>query len=196
MIVVAPWTIRNRVVLGRWVPIKSNGMYELWQSQCLDDDGVFDWKTCSLHPWPSAGTQRIRYKEIGEVAFIDEKGDLALASIRANPLSYLNRVFNRWIAACVYYNPFNEGNERYFMPVLLKRIVFPLPLIGVVLIFAIRKHPIEPEILATVSLLTLCLFPYVMISYYERYATPLIGMKILTVIYAVNALFARKSAAI
>jgi hypothetical protein len=61
MLVVLPWTIRNLVVMGGWMPIKSNGMFELWQSQCLDDDGLLDWQTTAQHPWPSNGKLREGY---------------------------------------------------------------------------------------------------------------------------------------
>ena len=37
---IMPWTIRNYLVFGKRIPIKSNCVYEIWQSQCLDDDGV------------------------------------------------------------------------------------------------------------------------------------------------------------
>src|SRR5579871_2893436 len=30
-----PWTVRNYVVFGRLIPVKSNAAYELYQSQCL-----------------------------------------------------------------------------------------------------------------------------------------------------------------
>jgi hypothetical protein len=69
ILVVAPWTIRNRLVLKRWIPIKSNGMYELWQSQCLDQDGVLDSITLGQHPWGNDGEQRQQYARLGEIAF-------------------------------------------------------------------------------------------------------------------------------
>lgn len=61
ILVVAPWTIRSRMLLGAWVPIKSNGMYERWQSQCLDNEGVLDSRTLFDQPffWILDATQTI-----------------------------------------------------------------------------------------------------------------------------------------
>ena len=58
VITIMPWTIRNYLAFGKWIPIKSNCAYEIWQSQCLDDDGVVDMRAFVLHPWLSAGEQR------------------------------------------------------------------------------------------------------------------------------------------
>ena len=189
MVIVTPWTIRNRVVLGKWIPIKPNGMYELWQSQCLDDDGVLDWEACSFHPWPSAGEQRQRYKDVGEIAFIEEKGEIAKASIRMAPMTFVNRVANRWFASCIYYSPFYAEYELYTWPILFKRLVFPIPWLSILLVLAIRKSPLSPEILAAIWICVLCLIPYILISYYERYATPLLGMKLLLVVFAIDAIW-------
>ena len=37
---VTPWVVRNYLVFGRLIPIKSNLAYELYQSQCLQPDGL------------------------------------------------------------------------------------------------------------------------------------------------------------
>lgn len=70
IVTVAPWVVRNRLVLGKWIPIKSNFVYEVWKSQCSDDDGVIDGKTLTSHPWVSAGVQRREYAAVGEIAFV------------------------------------------------------------------------------------------------------------------------------
>ncbi|MCA9193086.1 MAG: hypothetical protein KDB03_15030 [Planctomycetales bacterium] len=191
---IAPWTIRNRVQLGRWIPIKSNGMYELWQSQCLDNDGILDYEVMSRHPWSSIGEQRQQYRQAGEIAFIEEKGALAKQAILARPLDFLNRMANRAIAAFVYYTS-GQLIEEYFAdgwPILWARVVHPWPLIaiGCIMIFGamVKTH----HVAITLVIFALGLGPYVLISYYDRYAAMLVGIKCLLVLYGCDAVFCKR----
>jgi hypothetical protein len=188
MIVVAPWVIRNKMLLGKWVPIKSNGMYELWQSQCLDEDGVVDLTTFVDHPWLSDGPQRKQYALVGETAFIAEKAALGIQAIQQAPWSFVERMLNRVAAATFYYVPFSEYDVRQGdgWPLFLKRLVFPVPLLSILVILAFRSVPIPIQISLAIGILCLSLLPYMMVSYYERYAMPLICMKMLIVVHALQ----------
>ncbi len=189
MLMITPWTIRNRVRMGHWIPIKSNGMYELWQSQCIDDDGVLEQTTCMTHPWNRNGLQRKRYAEIGEIAFVAEKGREGIQSIRNAPISFAQRIANRFVVATVLYQPFSayHRTRQAGIPFLMKRIVFPLPFLGfvVTLIYAVRR-PVPIQIQAACSIYALSLLPYVLVSYYDRYAIPLLGIKVLLVLSLVH----------
>ena len=191
ILVVAPWTIRNRMLLGAWVPIKSNGMYELWQSQCLDNEGVLDSRTLFDQPFSGYSTQRKRYQELGEIAFVAEKGAIAKRSIYDNPGEFATRIANRWAAASVYYTAMRPAYDQPGggWPIFWKRILFPLPAISVFVILAMRRMPFEPELWSAIAIWFFALLPYILISYYDRYATPMIGMKMLIVIFGVNTLF-------
>ena len=185
LLVITPWTIRNRIVLDRWIPIKSNGMFELWQAQCLSKTGLFDLYTASYHPWAGNSELRREYAEVGEINFIESKASLVKADIVANPLGYLDRFMNRLIAAFVYFEPFSSRDEtNRSLQLTLKRIVFPLPLLScyLILLFARQTSPIEVRIAISVWLLTL--LPYVLVSYYERYAVPLLVFKLIIIVYA------------
>lgn len=186
-VVVTPWTIRNRIVLDRWVPIKSNAMFELWQSQCLDEDGVLDSVSTSQHPWPSSGEARKLYSELGEVRFIEKHRDEVLAAIARAPIDFLDRVFNRWCAASVYYHAYRPNDERMVWPMRFKRVVFALPFLSILAIIALYNGPMEPPVAAALWLYSSILLPYVLISYYDRYAAPLIGLKMLLVVYGFDS---------
>ena len=190
ILIVAPWTIRNRVVLGAWVPIKSNGMYELWQSQCVDNEGVLDSRTLFDQPFSGYSTQRKRYQELGEIAFIEEKGAIAKKSIYENPREFATRIANRWSAACLFYTPMKSVDEHPGggWPIFWKRIVFPLPVISLLIVLILRAVPFEPELWSAASIWFFALLPYIVISYYDRYATPLVGMKMLIVIFGLHTL--------
>lgn len=184
-LVITPWTVRNRIELGRWIPIKSNGMYEVWQSQCQDPDGLLDNDTMAKHPWSSDGDQRQRYREIGEVAFIDEKADVAWQSLRERPLEFLERVANRAVAALAYYTPAQLIDEYMAggWPVRWARFVHPLPLIAIGCILVFSPIPIATRVSTTLLMFGLLLAPYMLISYYDRYGGMLVGLKALLILY-------------
>jgi hypothetical protein len=182
--IVAPWIARNYLVFDRLVPIKSNGMFELWQSQCADDDGIFDHETAQSHPYLNFEV-REEYKRLGEIAFIESKAAIVKRKIQETPRDYFDRVISRLIAATVYYTPFNRldpYNKPWFL--FFKRLLFPLPVIALCVILSLAPKPMPIQVSAAISIWLLSLLPYVLISYYERYATPLLLMKLIVVFYA------------
>src|SRR5262249_10105881 len=72
-LVLTPWTVRNYLVLGRLIPVKSNMAYELYQSQCLQPDGLIQTTTFSTHPNGGSSKEWREYKALGEMAFLDRK---------------------------------------------------------------------------------------------------------------------------
>jgi hypothetical protein len=76
--------------------------------QCLQDDGLLRKTTIYKHPY-SLGTQEGReFKELGEMAFLERKSALFWQSVRANPLDYAGRVFDRFVGATLWYVPYND----------------------------------------------------------------------------------------
>jgi hypothetical protein len=132
--------------------------------------------------------------EVGEIAFISEKGAEVREAIVADPVELFRRVANRWLAACVYYQPpYLEYQARLGKgwPIFLKRLIFPLPLLGLLVILWRAPVPMPAPIAAAIAIYALVLLPYALVSYYDRYATPLVGMKMLIVLHAL-ALLVRK----
>ncbi len=98
-------------------------MFELWQAQCADDDGIFDLSTARNHPF-SGGVLLQEYAALGEIAFIEAKGEVVKQAIQDNPMDFIERVGNRFMAAFVYYMPFNQLDEyNRPWPLFLKRLV-------------------------------------------------------------------------
>ncbi len=187
MLVVTPWTIRNRVVFGRWIPIKSNAAYEVWQSQCLDQDGVLDSYSATQHPWLADGEQRRDYQRQGELEFLDQKWELAWTSIKSAPMDAAERVANRLLVATFFYQPFNTLEKEHFTTTYL-RLVFPLPALALLVAWLLANPERSGTLATATSLYTLGLLPYVLVSYYGRYGAPLIVVKMLLFVLAYDAL--------
>src|SRR5206468_2540010 len=98
----APWTVRNYWVFGRLIPVKSNLAYELYQSECLQSDGLLQLTTFHLHPYARASRERQEYKALGETAFLDRKREAFWRSVRADPEDYLERVASRFLGATLW----------------------------------------------------------------------------------------------
>src|SRR5262249_40344776 len=93
----APWAIRNYLVLGRLIPVKSNLAYELYQSQCLQRDGLIQRRTFHHHPYGFGGRERQEYRELGEIAYIDRKREQFWESVRSDPIEFVDRAATRFL---------------------------------------------------------------------------------------------------
>lgn len=193
-LVLTPWTVRNYRVFGRFIPVKSNLAYELYQSQCLQPDGLMQTSHLDLHPFSPNNTEGREFRQLGETAFLARKSQQFWQSVRANPGELLHRVASRFVGATVRYVPLQRTTEPKKRPWVFwfNRLTFPLPFLGLlVLAVTARRHPLHPAQWTVIGVYLLYLTPYVCVSYYERYAFPLLAVKVLLVLWAADRLLAR-----
>ncbi len=130
-LVLTPWTVRNYLVFGRLIPVKSNLAYELYQSQCLQPTGLIQASTFKTHPVANLQGSRREYKRLGEIAFLDEKAAESRTAVRADPLDFLDRVANRFLGATLWYVPFDADEEaKRPWSFWISRLTHPLPFLG------------------------------------------------------------------
>ncbi len=189
-VTLSPWIIRNYYQFGRLIPVKSNAAYELWQSQCVQKDGLLH--HFNGHPYGSAGRERQEYKALGEIAFIDKRRDLFWQSVKADPLDFLDRVAARFLGATLWFEPFNvmDKTQRPWT-VWTSRALHPLPFLALLFLAMTavfrRLHWSQWLVMGAY----VCyLGPYIAVSYYERYAMPLLAVKVLLVIWAADRMLA------
>ncbi len=109
-LVLSPWTIRNYLVFGRFIPSKGNLAFELYQSQCLQKNGLLT--KFVNHPYGTAKNAEGRaYKALGETRYLDKKWEQYWASIGADPLEFLDRVAARFLGATLWNVSFHRGEE-------------------------------------------------------------------------------------
>jgi hypothetical protein len=183
----APWTIRNYAVFHSWILTKSNLAYELYQSQCLQPDGLIQRSTFANHPGRPNEEARA-YAALGEMAYLDRKRELFRQAVRADPWEFMERVACRFLGATLWYVPFDRTDEAQRpWTTLLSRLIHPLPFLAVLTLLATSfQRRLQSIQLAVIGIYALYMLPYIVISYYERYAAPLLGAKVLLVLWATD----------
>jgi hypothetical protein len=96
VISITPWLVRNYEVFGRFVFIRSNFGFELRLGNYEGTDGQWKWQR---HPSQNPA-EFAAYQQMGELAFVHERGREALAFIRSHPANFaaltLRRLFYFW----------------------------------------------------------------------------------------------------
>jgi len=196
--ILTPWIVRNAVVFGRFIPLKSNLYYELYQSHFETPEGVIDTQLFPTHPANDekiAGT-RAEYIQKGEMAFLDDRKYAFLSALKANPSEFARRVGNRFLAAFVWYRTLDEELEPPIPGALtFSKVVHTLPTIAcLVLIAGAYWRPLNRVQIGVLLAYLVCLAPYVIVSYYDRYTYPLLGLKVLLVVWAIERLSPKPAA--
>jgi 4-amino-4-deoxy-L-arabinose transferase-like glycosyltransferase len=97
-IAMVPWTVRNYRVFGKFIVLRSNFGLELWLGNNLNvTDTMGQWQH------PSANREEAaKYVRMGEIAYMADKQQKALAYMRSHPVDTLNLIFRRfemnWLA--------------------------------------------------------------------------------------------------
>ncbi len=192
----APWTVRNYLVFGRLIPVKSNLAYELYQSHCLQDDGILQAQTLGQHPYQRAGRERRAYDNLGEAVYLERKAEQFRDSVAADPVDLLDRIAARFLAATLWHAPIDRAPVGAAWWEWTLRIAHPLPFLALVtLVFFGICDRLPPAIWRVILMYAVYLGPYVITSYYERYAFPLLAAKVLLVVWAVDRLVGLRSPA-
>ncbi len=115
-VMIAPWIYRNFVELGGFVPLRSNLGLELYIGNNPEADG-HTYTIPYTHPndpyaWPhpfNSPREKQRARDIGELAYMKEKGDMAKTWIREHPGDFarltMYRVVLYWFPPVSTWNP-------------------------------------------------------------------------------------------
>jgi 4-amino-4-deoxy-L-arabinose transferase-like glycosyltransferase len=90
---VIPWTARNYVAFGEFVPVKSNFGLEFWLGNNPDVKIIWTW-------WRSPASDAAESAELhrqGEIAYMHAKQREALGFIKAHPGTFLDWSFDRFV---------------------------------------------------------------------------------------------------
>jgi hypothetical protein len=111
-------------------------------------------------------------------------------AVKADPQSFLDRVADRLFAATVWYVPFNVDDPfRRPWGYFISRVLHPLPFVAAVfLVVSAAWRPLKPVQWMVLAVYILYLLPYIVVSFYQRYAAPLLVVNTLLVLWALDRL--------
>ena len=93
ILVCAPWTIRNAVRFHRFIPIRSDFPFELW----MGNNPIYDEHSRQMNRITRYEEVHL-YSQLGETAFLEEKGRAAKEFIRTHPALTLQLAERRAVA--------------------------------------------------------------------------------------------------
>lgn len=108
VVVFAAWPIRNALVLHAFIPFRTNLGYELWQGNGPGSEGMF---RPELHPNVNR-QERSRYAALGEIAYMREKADRAMAAIEQDKPRFLRLTVERTLQ---FWTGYTEHNASFLV---------------------------------------------------------------------------------
>ncbi|HET7184747.1 MAG TPA: glycosyltransferase family 39 protein [Terriglobales bacterium] len=105
LLVISPWLVRNRVVLGQWAFVRGNFGFEFWlgNARYATPRGWI-----KQHPMGNAAELQ-RYRTMGEPTYVRSKLREALSAVRENPSRAIHTTAQRvayfWDGSAMGYRP-------------------------------------------------------------------------------------------
>jgi hypothetical protein len=136
-----PWTVRNYLVFGKVIVLRSNFGLELWLG---NNPAVPDTISAWLHPNDNVEEAQ-KFKRIGEIAYMAEKQHEAFVFMRTHPGDTLNFMFRRfvdnWLAISDSPTDFWANSPLYIKAFFVLNVCLSLStLLGVLFAYRVR-HP-------------------------------------------------------
>jgi len=123
---VTPWTIRNYLVFGRFVPVRSAFGMQLWEGNnpvAVDADSLS--MTAIFNR-----TEAQKYQQLGEIAYMRELQSEAVAFMRSHPGETSHRILRRigkfWFGATDRPNNTWSLDPLYLKALVVSNVVFVL----------------------------------------------------------------------
>jgi hypothetical protein len=113
---IAPWVYRNSTVFHAFIPARGNLGAELYQSMLPEHEG-FPWGVTVS--FVENDPEYLSYKAMGEVAYVQQKNELAHVLIASNPHRFagyaLKRVYFYWVGVP---HPIEKGWNGWFVEII------------------------------------------------------------------------------
>jgi dolichyl-phosphate-mannose-protein mannosyltransferase len=129
-----PWTIRNYVTFHKFIPVRSNLAFELW----LGNNDIFDEHARGGRKSITRTEEARRYAQLGEIAYMAEKWELATSFMRTHPgleLHLAGRKFvSFWMGTEAPVKNFLETDSWLIRGILLSSFLTAVGALGGVLV--------------------------------------------------------------
>ncbi len=136
-----PWTVRNYLVFGKVIVLRSNFGLELWLG---NNPNVADTMASWMHPYDDKD-EALKFKSMGEIAYMAEKQHDAFVFMRTHPADTLNFMFRRfvenWLAISDTALDFWSSAPLYFKVFFILNVLLSLSTFAGVMFAYRTRHP-------------------------------------------------------
>ncbi len=185
---IAPWTYRNWRVFHAFIPMRSNLGAELYAG---NGPGSYGFRYGVLIGLPAQDAQHRLYVQMGEIAYVKERGQLAKAYIHAHPEHFLALSLKRFY---FFWASVPHPSEKHAFLDSVREINYCLPsitgLLG--LILALRRR--TPAAALFVWAFVLLPVTYYFITVEARFRHPLEPLIVILSVYLFQAATPRRPA--
>jgi hypothetical protein len=144
ILVCLPWSVRNTVQFHRFIPIRSDFPFELW----MGNNPIYDQHSRQLNRI-TRYEEAHRYSQLGETAYLEEKGQAAKAFIRTHPALTLQLAARRavatWMGTPKPWQDFQRTDSNLARFIFLWNTVTVIgAAIGITCLFSLRRWFLLP----------------------------------------------------
>jgi hypothetical protein len=182
-VLASPWVIRNYMVFGKIILMKSNFYFDAYHINQAKDGIVYYTYEVLEHPYCTVRQDPDSlYKRVGESEFLEMYREKFLLDIRDNPNKYLQNIKHRFIAVLIKFYPYTE--HELFVP--WQTFFHVLPFLSIIALLFLRRGENTLYVQTALVMYVVYLMPYILVSYYMRYSIPLTQIKILFIFWAID----------
>jgi hypothetical protein len=167
-VLVSPYVVWQRSRVGGWVPIKSNGPFELYlgntpEARGVLSDAVFE----ARHPSQSLD-EYLRYRTVGELPYVRQK----YAEFRRDFTwqRFLVTTGERVLGYFFTYTPKEWDTQS--LRTAAKRVLWALPGVVLLVIPLVRRRTLGQSALVAYALVASFALPFLLAGVMERYRLP------------------------
>jgi hypothetical protein len=190
LVCIAPWVYRNGKAFHAFILSRSNFGAELYHSMLPEHDG-FPWGiTVSF---VANNPEYLSYKALGEIAYVQQKNELAHALIQAHPQRFigyaLKRVYFYWVGVP---HPIEKGWNGWFVEIIREMNFCFLSIAGLMGL-ALSLHRRIPAAHLFAWAFLLLPIPYYFITSGARFRHPLEPLICILAVYLFQSTTPRQS---
>ena len=190
LVCVAPWVYRNAKAFHAFIPSRSNFGAELYHSMLPEHNG-FPWGITVA--FVANDPEYLSYKALGEIAYVQQKSELAHALIQAHPQRFVGYAFKRvyfyWIGVP---HPIEKGWNGWFVEIIREMNFCFLSLAGLMGL-ALSLHRRIPAAHLFAWAFVLLPIPYYFITSGARFRHPLEPLICILAVYLFQSATPRSS---
>jgi len=176
------YSIYQKQRLGVWTLVKSNGIYELYQGNVPDFNGILTMELFhKYHPIKNINEYQ-RYRTLGETEYIASKRSLFLEQFELT--RFLSLSARRFTAFYFVFPALKHATPLHYL-------LYALRGLGLVLYLMLRFRRMKPLEMLVVSYILVYSLPYCLVGVMYRYSFPIVP---LTMMLLARAVFLIKDA--